>query len=151
MLRRKILRFAVALTLGLSFSAHAQFDHLSLEHGLSQTTVVCIRQDRQGYLWFGTADGLNKYDGYSVAVYRNNPRNPHSLSDDWVTAICEDPVSPNALWIGTAKGVLNKFDRKSGRFTRYNFTPAVGGTKDLADLPFTFSFFNALWACRRVL
>ncbi len=143
MLCRKIPIFAAALTWSLAPSLHAQFDHLSLEHGLSQTTVLCILQDSKGYLWFGTADGLNKYDGYSFTVYRNNPRKPHSLSDDWATAICEDQAG--SLWIGTSKGVLNHFDRKNERFTRYNLcAPATLlslKAKTTVELPFIFSFF----------
>lgn len=145
MLCRKIPIFAAALIWSLAPSLHAQFDHLSLEHGLSQTTVLCILQDSKGYLWFGTADGLNKYDGYSFMVYRNNPRKPHSLSDDWVTAICEDSAARNSLWIGTSKGVLNHFDRKNERFTRYNLcapsTLLSLKAKTPVELPFIFSFF----------
>jgi ligand-binding sensor domain-containing protein/signal transduction histidine kinase len=143
MLCRKIPLFAAALTWSLAPPLHAQFDHLSLEHGLSQTTVLCILQDSKGYLWFGTADGLNKYDGYGFTVYRNNPRKPHSLSDDWATAICEDQFG--SLWIGTSKGVLNRFDRKNERFTRYNFcapsTLLSPKAKTPVELPFIFSFF----------
>jgi ligand-binding sensor domain-containing protein/signal transduction histidine kinase len=143
MFYRKASILAALLVLILAPSLRAQFDRLSLEQGLSQTTVLCIWQDRKGYLWFGTTDGLNKYDGYSFTIYRNNPLDPYSLSDDWITAICED--QSGALWIGTSKGVLNKFDRRNERFTRYNLCdPAVASgveSKELADLPFIFSFF----------
>jgi ligand-binding sensor domain-containing protein/signal transduction histidine kinase len=143
MLWQKISIWAALLVLSHPPSLHAQFDHLSLEQGLSQTTVLCILQDSKGYLWFGTADGLNKYDGYSVTVYRNNRHDPYSLSDDWVTAIAEDRTG--ALWIGTSKGVLNKFDRKNERFTRYTLcdpaAPSGVEAKELEELPFIFSFF----------
>lgn len=50
-----------------------RFERISLEQGLSQSTVFCILQDSQGFMWFGTEDGLNKYDGYNFTIYKNNP------------------------------------------------------------------------------
>jgi ligand-binding sensor domain-containing protein len=67
-----------------------RFEHLSVEHGLSQVTVSCILQDSQGFMWFGTQDGLNKCDGYNFKVYRHNPENRDSLSDNFVLSIFED-------------------------------------------------------------
>jgi len=138
-------RANILLSLGLVSSLFAQFDHLSLEHGLSQSTVKCILQDRQGYLWFGTADGLNKYDGYNFTVYRRNPRDPHLPADDYlITAICEDHTGQ--LWLGTGRGVLLRFDPQQERFTRYNLrsgtSPAAVEPKESADYPWMFSFFT---------
>jgi ligand-binding sensor domain-containing protein len=50
-----------------------KFDHIGLEQGLSQSTVYAITQDAQGFMWFGTQDGLNRYDGYLITVFKNNP------------------------------------------------------------------------------
>ena len=61
-----------------------RFDRLSLEEGLSQSTVYAIVQDRRGFMWFGTEDGLNRYDGYHFKVYRHEPENPQSLSNNTV-------------------------------------------------------------------
>ena len=58
-----------------------RFERISLEQGLSQSTVHAIFQDSEGFMWFGTNDGLNKYDGYNFTVYRHAPENPHSLSN----------------------------------------------------------------------
>jgi ligand-binding sensor domain-containing protein/signal transduction histidine kinase len=142
-----MLRCTVALILlscGFCPAVFAQFEHLSLEHGLSQTTVTCILQDRKGYLWFGTSDGLNKYDGYNFTVYRNNSQIAHSLSDDNISAIAED--KSGAIWIGTTKGVLNRFDRTRERFTRYTLPVPTGSAgaaeNESAELPFIFSFFT---------
>ncbi|MEJ2354171.1 MAG: two-component regulator propeller domain-containing protein, partial [Anaerolineales bacterium] len=57
-----------------------KFEHLSVEHGLSHSSVNCIFQDSQGFMWFGTDDGLNKFDGYTFRVYRHEPGNLGSLS-----------------------------------------------------------------------
>ncbi|MCP5049890.1 MAG: histidine kinase, partial [bacterium] len=94
-----------------------RFQHLSLEHDLSQASVLCILQDSQGFMWFGTQDGLNKYDGYRFTVYRHNPGDRASLSANYIWSIFED--STGNLWIGTNGGGLNQFDRSSDTFTRY--------------------------------
>jgi len=93
-----------------------KFERLSLEQGLSQSSANCILQDSKGYMWFGTQDGLNKYDGYSFTVYRHDVLDSNSLSGAWVLSIYEDRAG--ALWIGTWGGGLNKFDRDTERFTR---------------------------------
>ncbi|MCP4542932.1 MAG: hypothetical protein GY832_37915, partial [Chloroflexi bacterium] len=59
-----------------------KFERISLEHGLAGTTVSCILQDSRGFMWFGTHDGLNKYDGYEFKVYRYDSEDPHSLGDN---------------------------------------------------------------------
>jgi len=94
-----------------------RFEHLSLEHGLSQNTIECILQDRQGFMWFGTQDGLNKYDGYKFTVYRHNPDHRTSLGANFVYSIFED--SAGILWIGTRGGGLNRFDKKQETFIRF--------------------------------
>jgi len=90
---------------------------LNITDGLSQSSVTAIFQDKQGFLWIGTQDGLNRYDGYTVVIYKTNPEDPFSISDNWITCITED-TSGN-LWIGTAGGGLNKFDKYNERFTKY--------------------------------
>ena len=91
-----------------------KFERFSTERGLSSGVVFCILQDSRGFIWFGTQDGLNKYDGYTFTVYRHSPEDIHSLSDDTVWTIYEDRAG--VLWIGTDKGGLNSFDRDQGRF-----------------------------------
>jgi len=94
-----------------------RFDNLSIEQGLSQSSVRVIFQDSRGFLWFGTEDGLNRYDGYNFKVYKHEPSNPNSISDGWITAITED--LDGYLWIGTRLGGLNRYDPFSGDFTQY--------------------------------
>lgn len=98
-----------------------QFRHLSLEDGLSHGDVETIYQDSQGFMWFGTAVGADRYDGYSIKTYRNDPNDPHSLIGSVVHQIIED--SNGDLWLATNAG-LNKFDRSTEQFTRYIHDPA---------------------------
>lgn len=94
-----------------------RFDHLTADEGLSQSTISSILQDSKGYLWFGTRNGLNKYDGYAFTVYKTVPTDPNSLSDNWITVICEDAHAN--LWIGTGNKGLNLYDRKTGAFIHF--------------------------------
>lgn len=96
------------------------FSLLSIEQGLSQSTVFSILQDKLGFMWFGTNDGLNKYDGYKITVYKPDPGNPQSLSGNRVFTIFED--SKGELWIGTDGG-LNKYDRSREIFEHYVYKP----------------------------
>ena len=91
------------------------FESLSVEEGLSQSSVLSICQDSRGFLWIGTEDGLNKYDGYKFTVYKNIPNDSTSLGDNRVNAIIEDRIGN--LWIGTRED-LNRLDRKTGKFER---------------------------------
>ena len=92
------------------------FERLSIADGLSQSSVNCILQDRQGFMWFGTEDGLNKYDGYTFTVYRHDPYVTYSLSNNYVLSMME--AADGSIWIGT-RGGLNKFNRTEEKFTRY--------------------------------
>ncbi|MFN3307652.1 MAG: two-component regulator propeller domain-containing protein [Anaerolineales bacterium] len=105
--------FAGVLALGLlslvaPLSTNAQlqtlrFHHLTPTQGLAHGIVLSILQDRQGFLWFGTQRGLNRYDGYNFALYRHSLEDAHSLSNDTVQALYED--SRGWLWIGSASGL----------------------------------------------
>jgi len=92
------------------------FQHLGVEHGLSQSSVYNIFQDSDGYLWFGTQNGVNKYDGYEFKTYKNEVNNPASLSDGFIQDINED--KNRNIWIGTSNG-LNCIDHASGKITRF--------------------------------
>jgi len=100
----------------------AQFRRLSLEDGLSQNSVYCIFQDSKGFMWLGTEDGLNRYDGRRIKEYQADYENPHSISNNFVISIYED--RKGTLWIGTSSGGLNKFDRESENFTHYLTSPS---------------------------
>src|SRR5690348_8942818 len=76
---------------------------LGIEQGLSNNSVRCIYQDQKGFLWFGTYDGLNRYDAYNFKVFRNNFNNPSSLTNNFINAIDED--KNGNIWVGTRQGV----------------------------------------------
>jgi signal transduction histidine kinase/ligand-binding sensor domain-containing protein/DNA-binding response OmpR family regulator len=76
--------------------------YLGIDQGLSNNSVRCIYQDHNGFMWFGTYDGLNRYDGYQFKIFRNNFKNSQSLINNWVNAISED--AKGNLWIGTRQG-----------------------------------------------
>lgn len=94
-----------------------KFSHLDRDAGLSQSNVTCIVQDSQGFIWFGTRDGLNKYDGYQFTVYKNNIEDTSSLSNNFITHMLID--TKGILWISTWGGGLNRFDRDKNTFIRY--------------------------------
>jgi signal transduction histidine kinase/ligand-binding sensor domain-containing protein/HPt (histidine-containing phosphotransfer) domain-containing protein len=100
----------------LASSPTLKFTYLTSNDGLSQSLVSAFYRDHLGYLWVGTSDGLNRYDGYNFKVYRNKIDDPQTLSENYITAISED--DSGNIWIATKRG-LNKFDRKTGRFQRF--------------------------------
>ena len=99
-----------------AFSNWINFEHLTPGNISSQNEVSVIHQDNTGYLWFGTRDGLIRFDGYEFLIYRNDPLDRTSLSSNNIHALQED--LDGYLWIGTDKG-LNRFDRVQGKFTRF--------------------------------
>ncbi len=103
-----------------------QFNHLTIEEGLSQSNVEAIAQDSVGYMWFGTNDGLNRYDGLNFKIYKHSPADPYSLSDNNIQVIYED--REHTLWIGTQSRGLNRYDRDKERFIRYTSDPDVWQT-----------------------
>jgi signal transduction histidine kinase/ligand-binding sensor domain-containing protein/CheY-like chemotaxis protein len=93
------------------------FRHLTVEDGLSQSTVHVIYQDKNGFMWFGTDIGLNKYDGHKFTVYQYNALDTTTIASNFIVEIQED--SYGGLWIGNGYNGLNLFDRKKEIFTRY--------------------------------
>ncbi|NUM80887.1 hypothetical protein HUU42_08785 [bacterium] len=102
-------------------SVKPEFDRIGLQDGLSQVTIFAMMQDRYGFLWIGTEDGLNQYNGYEFKIFRNIPGDSLSLSHNHIRALYED--SKGYIWIGTRSGGLNRYDRKTGRFTCYRHQP----------------------------
>ncbi len=90
-----------------------EFRHLTTKDGLSRSSVICILQDSKGFMWFGTEDGLNRYDGYEFKVFRMSDTTNNTISHNWIWDIFED--NNNNLWIATWQG-LTKYDMKRDRF-----------------------------------
>jgi signal transduction histidine kinase/ligand-binding sensor domain-containing protein len=99
------------------FSNKDQFERYSIKQGLSSNTINCITQDKNGYIWIGTNNGLNRFDGHQFLIYRNDPDDKNSLSDNFITCLLEEN---NYLWIGTKNGGLNKLNLTTNEFTNYN-------------------------------
>ena len=113
---RILLVFPLLSFMATLVAQDVSFRHLAVEDGLSQNTINCIYQDHYGFLWFGTQDGLNCYDGYDFTVYRNNPNDSATLSHNWIWDILED--DSHNLWIATWNG-LTKYDRVAKTFKSF--------------------------------
>ncbi len=107
--------------LGYAQPEKPHFDYLTTEQGLSHHVVISVMQDRKGFLWFGTGNGLDKYDGYRFTNYKFDPRDTTSLSKNQVITLWED--SKGIIWIGTSEGTC-KFDPHSETFTRLERGPS---------------------------
>lgn len=110
-------------------SAHSEsrltFSQLNIESGLSSNIIQCITQDSEGLMWFGTNDGLARFDTYEIRTWRNDPQNPHSIGNNSVYSILED--KEKRMWIGTERG-LYLYDRGSDTFT------ALSGDVDIHSI-----------------
>lgn len=95
--------------------ANVKFDHIGTMQGLSHGNVITILQDSKGFMWFGTRDGLNKYDGYNFVIYKNDPEDPNTLVNNMVMDIVED--EEGKFWIATGGGGLDRFDPMTETFT----------------------------------
>ena len=101
-----------------------RFEQLNVEQGLPQESALAMLQDRQGFIWIGTVAGLARYDGYTLTAFKNRADDPHSLSDNFVSALYQD--ESGQLWVGT-RGGLNRYDPAHQQFTRY--FPAAAQTE----------------------
>jgi len=105
----------------LSQTKALQFEHYTIEQGLAQNSAFCILQDRMGFIWVGTEQGLNRFDGYDFKVYKFQYNNPNSLSNSYVNSIYEDAAG--VFWIGTNGGGLNRFEPRTQNFIHFYVDP----------------------------
>ncbi|WP_258103478.1 two-component regulator propeller domain-containing protein [Marinoscillum sp. MHG1-6] len=123
------VRYIIFLLIAVSgFDVKAQssepsFQHITTENGLSQNGVMAIFKDSRGYIWFGTRDGLNRYNGYEIEVFRSDRFDSSSISNNSITCISED--NSGNVWIGTEDGV-NIYDRYQNAFKRLYLAPRRG-------------------------
>jgi ligand-binding sensor domain-containing protein/signal transduction histidine kinase len=113
---------------------------------LSQTRVGQIVQDHKGFIWFGTQDGLNRYDGYELKVFHHDPDRADSLSGVYIFSLLEDRA--NGLWVGSDE-FLDRFDPISEKFTRYEFGPEGGGSSATQIYYATQDASGLIWLCTR--
>lgn len=106
-----------------------RFNQRSVEDGLSQVAVQGIVQDQQGFIWMGTQQGLNRFDGYDFVNFYHDSADPTSLSDDFIWALHADAAG--SIWVGTNRGGLNRLDPQTGKFQHYRHDPqdpdSIGG------------------------
>ena len=124
------LRTASLAVCLFAFSVYAgqdniRFETIGLEQGLSQQNVRAIHQDSEGFMWFGTQEGLNRFDGYQFKVFSNSLYDTNTISSSYVSSI--DETSDGKLWLATGAGV-SVFDKTTHSFKRYNtFLDGKGG------------------------
>ncbi|MFH6993872.1 two-component regulator propeller domain-containing protein [Flavobacterium sp. FlaQc-48] len=119
-MKYKIALFILLFISGNIFSQNKyRLKNISTTDGLSQSSVIAIHQDKFGQMWFGTRDGLNKYDGSKFTIFRNDVTNKHSISNNDILSIEED--NTGKIWVGTYNG-LNCYDPVKNTFTRYLHT-----------------------------
>ena len=98
-----------------------RFEHVSYSDGLSSNDIRCIIQDYIGFLWIGTQNGLNRYDGKNIKIFRTESDDSTTISSNWINTLYED--SNGNLWIGTRSGGLNLFERETGKFVNWQNNP----------------------------
>jgi len=121
-----------------------RFESLTIEDGLSQSRVYCIMQDRKGFMWFGTQDGLNMYNGYDFKVFRNEIGISGAISDKQAISIYED--REGYIWVGTYYGGLNRYDHSTESFITFRIdTSNKGSISNNTVTCITESQNGALW------
>src|SRR5690606_16246185 len=126
-IRNGLLSVLLLLQVCASVVANGQemrFKRLTVDEGLSNNNVLALAQDRHGFIWIGTNDGLNRYDGYGFTTYRHDARDSTTLSNNGVSALLLD--SEGRLWVGATEGV-NLYNPSTGTFTSYTLQ-SEGGT-----------------------
>lgn len=109
-----------------------KFSQLTILDGLSNSNVFGVTQDNQGFIWFATEDGLNRFDGKNIVIYRHNANNKFSIADNLIRKVFYD--SENTLWVGTQNG-LSRYNRELDNFD--NFYSVTGDENSLRD--------NVIW------
>jgi len=132
---RHLLLICILLIFNIFTSVFSQtprvkFHHITISEGLSQNSVYAILRDSKGFMWFGTLDGLNKYDGIKITEYRNKIGDTSSIADNSITALLED--KNGVLWIGTENKGICLYNRLTNKFTNIKHDP-VNKTGPLSD------------------
>ena len=119
-----------------------RFSHVSTKEGLSQTRVAQIVQDNEGFLWFGTQYGLDRYDGYNFKVFVHDPTRENSLSCAFVYSLLKD--RDGTLWVGCDNDV-DRFDKLSETFTHYRIAKEVSEGLPVTVWGISQDHTGALW------
>ncbi|WP_457664699.1 diguanylate cyclase [Thiolapillus sp.] len=108
------------------------FTNLSIEQGLSQVSGNAVIQDSKGFVWIGTQDGLNRFDGHNIRVFRHDKDDPASLARDFISALAED--ERGHLWIGTRGKGLDEYDPLTETFRHHQIIPGAKGRGSASDV-----------------
>ncbi|MCW0483008.1 two-component regulator propeller domain-containing protein [Gaoshiqia sediminis] len=125
--------------IGAAFQSQYKFQYLTANEGLPQNTVDCILKDKRGFMWFGTWNGLCRYDGYSFKTYKRDTH-PDGLHDNFIHALCEDP--DGNIWIGTGKGLAH-FNFSTDRFDLPGNLEQIFGSMTINHL--AYDLHGSLW------
>lgn len=146
----KKVRLLLIFTFLLAFDIFAfdqvnnlNFDFYSQENGLSNNQIHCIHQDKKGWMWFGTSQGICRFDGYKFTVFKNDPEDSTSLKGNLVRVILED--SKGQMWVGTENGGLNKFNREKEKFSHLFYYDKGGILKDASVTSIHEDSAGKLW------
>ena len=115
-----------------SYAQSFNFRNYQVENGLSYNSVISSMQDKKGFMWFGTKDGLNRFDGYNFKVFRHNPKQPGTIGNNFIQCLYED--ADESIWVGTLDG-LYRYDPFKETFnfidhTRNQIIRDIKGDKD---------------------
>lgn len=145
MLKRNLIGFILLL---ICINLHAlplSFRHYKVENGLSENSVFCSLQDSKGYMWFGTKDGLNRFDGQNFKVFRHVPNDKNSIGNSFIRSLYED--KNKNLWIGTEKGMY-KYDHLMNTFHFFDAKTSAGQYLDNSVNAITEDKSGNMWiAC----
>ena len=111
-------------------SQELRFKRINSQNGLSQSNVTSILKDKKGFLWMATRDGLNRYDGYTMTVYRNNQSDNSTISSNYVSKVYED--RQGNIWVGGTDG-LDRYDRKRDSFVHYKLSKSIVFVKTIIE------------------
>ncbi len=118
MMKRCTTVFLIFILCGLQAFSQLHFKHYGIGDGFSDNSVRQIIQDKKGFLWFGTLNGLNRYDGHSIKIYKTEPGNPNSLSYSRISRLKEDAYG--FIWLSTFNSEIQRFDPHSQKFINLN-------------------------------
>ncbi|RJQ60702.1 MAG: hypothetical protein C4517_09905 [Stygiobacter sp.] len=121
----------ITLLLIISAKTQAQFEYYSLGEGLSQANVRCLLQERNGFLWMGTQDGLNRFDGYQFAKFRREPKNNNSVAGNYISCITED--KDGKIFIGTINGV-SIYDPRLNHFSKLTIKDTINNVNTVGSV-----------------
>ena len=108
--------FIITLTNISEAQEHINFKHITIENGLSQSNAQTIYQDSNGYIWIGTNEGLNRYNGFEMKVYKSDKDKKNTIINNYILSIQED--NEKNLWVGTNKGI-SKINLETEEITNY--------------------------------